>query len=406
MTIIRDPIDEPHLISTRAIAKRPSFIDFIHPGYAESVQDAEGDVLLSLKAFDDNGIDYDTAHTACSILCANRWDGYFSLDRDGSTTVQQPRDGILRQPRYYFHIPSQATSGRDADPYPVVARFSDWRFPHGNLPPLWERLKNELEANQVTTRSCCLSNYADAVESAHLVPSAQVSWWSSNRIARYVDSSLSSTDPINAAANLIPLRSDIHEMFNERHFTFVPKISHNGDGPPQTERVYLVGHVFNSTPSGQLPVLWHNRRVHTLPPEVSVECLFSRFAWTIFSPTVFRDFLDAGIPRHIVAWNSETRRHDVEVADADRCRAIWSASRSRSESPRKNKRRAASPSQDGREHHVMSDEDSGYYGCTGCFGSGSEPALASPEEPDRGRSRKRKANVSPEKRRMLCLDKI
>ncbi|KAI8710573.1 HNHc domain-containing protein [Fusarium sp. LHS14.1] len=426
MTIIRDPIDEPHFISGVATHSKPRFIDIIHPGYEDSGEDAEGNVLISLRAFDESGVDYDVAHTACAILAANRWDGYFSYDRNGNTKVVPPRDRILGEKSYYFYVPSAA--GPSADPYPVVTRFGDWRFPHGHLPRIWAQFQDQVETdlaqNQATSGWCCLSNYSDPVESAHLVPSAQSNWWQSNRMARYSETTLFSTDPINAPANRLPLRSDIHKMFDERHFTFVPKLSceeaHDGAEVPhprpqpdsdmkscsrnvETEsRVqpasYLVGHVFNSTPSGQLPMLWHNRRVHTLPMEVSVECLFARFAWTVFSPTVFRDFLEAGKSRRILVWNHETRKYDIEEANPEKCRAIWSTSRSRSESPRKKQRRAESASQgeEGvdlyQEYHAASDVDSGYH-------DGSKPLerdsfISIPDEPERGRTRKRKVDKS------------
>ena len=71
MTIIRNPIDEPRLISDGVIHSRPRLIDIIYPGYEDSGEDAEGDVLISLRAFDENGVDYDIAHIACAILAAN-----------------------------------------------------------------------------------------------------------------------------------------------------------------------------------------------------------------------------------------------------------------------------------------------------------------------------------------------
>lgn len=223
-------------------------------------------------------------------------------------------------------------------------------------------------------------------------------------MARYSETTLFSTDPINAPANRLPLRSDIHKMFDERHFSFVPKLSceeaHDGAEAPHGSgaqpTTYLVGHVFNSTPSGQLPMLWHNRRVHTLPMEVSVECLFARFAWTVISPTVFRDFLDAGKSRRVCVWNHETRKYDIEEADREKCRAIWSTSRSRSESPRKKQRRAEGAQEDDEDlvgpyqEDAASDSDSGYHDEPQPPGRGLPASV--PDERERGRTRKRKAD--------------
>lgn len=103
MTIIRNPIDEPRLISDGTTHSRPRFIDILHPGYENSGEDAEGDVLISLRAFD--GVDYDTALTACAILAANRWDGYLSHNRDGSARIEPPRDRVLRQKKLLLLCP-------------------------------------------------------------------------------------------------------------------------------------------------------------------------------------------------------------------------------------------------------------------------------------------------------------
>jgi hypothetical protein len=81
------------------------------------------------------GIDFDMALAACGLVAGNRWrDGFFSLDRSGAAVVERPGDGVLRGPQYFFQL-----RGSPLDPpYPVVPRFSHWRFPHGELPPLWQ----------------------------------------------------------------------------------------------------------------------------------------------------------------------------------------------------------------------------------------------------------------------------
>ncbi|KAH7233900.1 uncharacterized protein BKA55DRAFT_63042 [Fusarium redolens] len=187
------------------------------------------------------------------------------------------------------------------------------------------------------------------------------------------ETNLFSTNPTNAAANYIPLRNDIYKIFNERHFCLVLKeprsnkfankgervvvlrqleaesTSPKGDNcrtgelmndniPPNTAsqaRPYLIAHVFNSTPSGQLPRLWHNRRVHTLPSTIPAECLFARFTWTVFSPTIFRDFLYATEALSNLVWDPSKSEHEVQEASPERYRAIYTASRSLSESPTK-----------------------------------------------------------------------
>ncbi|KAK7417281.1 hypothetical protein QQX98_004715 [Neonectria punicea] len=420
MPLLRDAIDEPQALSGSSVGPGKRFIKLLHPGYYEpdrEQDDPNGDVLISLPVLDDGGVHHDTAHTACAILAANRWDGYFSHDRGGSMRILPPPDGILRERSYFFCLPSTSTSPGSTDrPYPVVARFSDWRFPHDNLPPIWGLLQNQLDdieragagaGTRTGNGSCCLSNYVDGVEQAHLVPSSQSGWWSTNGMSQYCQTSLFSTDPINAQANFVALRCDIHRVFDERHFCFVPKMEDagedrdeegDGDRNRSTSVPHLVGHVFNSTPGGQLPKLWHNRRLHALSSVVSVECLFARFAWTIFSPTIFRDFLYASAkPRRILTWDSESRKYIIESVDPERCRRIFAAARSRSDSPKKRSRggdrgnNGEAEECDTRHDEVSSDLDGGYCGDSWF----SIPPISSTAdeahgELERGRTRKRK----------------
>ncbi len=162
----------------------PNGIRFFHPGYGKTPISANDtppnrDSLIALPALDDGGIHYDTAHTACGILTGNRWDGYFSLVRDGSVRVQSPADGILREPAYFFCLPP--SSDPSADPYPVVAGFRDWRFPHRNLPPCWERLRPRfLGTAQGTARRCIMTDCGFSLDNAHLVPVKQSRWYIDN----------------------------------------------------------------------------------------------------------------------------------------------------------------------------------------------------------------------------------
>ncbi|KAL3603081.1 hypothetical protein FPOAC2_07398 [Fusarium poae] len=172
MPLLRDPIDEPQALSGSSVSSGKRFVKIFHPGYHEPDQeqyDPNGDVLISLPALDDGGIHHDTAHTACAILAANRWDGYFSRDRSGTAKVDPPQDGILREKSYFFCLPSPSTSTSPDStdhPYPVIARFGDWRFPHDDLPPIWRRLQEQLDVLEhagagtrtIGNGSLCLDN--------------------------------------------------------------------------------------------------------------------------------------------------------------------------------------------------------------------------------------------------------
>ncbi len=181
--LLREPIDEPQLLSDGTSTSDPELIFFMHPGYGSGDDDdANSNCIVSLRARDDGGIDYPTAHTACGILAGNRWDGFFSTNRDGSQVVSEPTDGILRERKYYFCLPDTTQQ-----PFPILGRFSDYRFPHNNMPPIWQQLRHRqsLERDsRLNSGYCCISKRADAVEQAHLVPSVLSRWWLINDMSR------------------------------------------------------------------------------------------------------------------------------------------------------------------------------------------------------------------------------
>lgn len=418
----------------------PRRVDFLPPGYPGR------DVLLSLPALDDGGIDFDTALAACGVVAGNRWsDGFFSSDKPGAVRVQRPDDGVLRDPEYFFQLPGPV-------PYAVVPRFAHWRFPHNDLPAVWQRWASNStaarEENKATGR-CVLSNYADGLDMAHLIPTAEEDWWFANQMQRYSPTYQVATDPIDGPANLLTLRADLHRVFRAGKFCFVPKerekivrnddsynrddYEHNNgddhgnnngsddeknnghdhgksnkdgddnnnaastnynDLTPEPAPPQLVPHIFNSTPSGQLPTLWHNRTLHPIPSAVSVECLFARFAWTILSPCVFDTFLPSTpVPRRVLLVKPESRDWIVEEASREMCRKMWRAARSRS--PKKRSiPRSAEAADELLAESSLSPSDSGYFGTNAfehfsCYDHDFGPAEAQEAEP-RGRSRKRR----------------
>ncbi|KAJ8128350.1 hypothetical protein O1611_g5284 [Lasiodiplodia mahajangana] len=104
-----------------------------------------------------------------------------------------------------------------------------------------------------------------------------------------------------------------------------------GDSSEEQKLPRLVSHVFSSTPSGQLPALWHNRIVHPLPTAVAVECLFTRFALTILSPSIFNTFLPStSAPRRLLLWNGKKDEYEIEEASPEVCSKLWKNAQSRS----------------------------------------------------------------------------
>ncbi|KAI3338115.1 hypothetical protein F4824DRAFT_461180 [Ustulina deusta] len=185
--------------SPRAVGGR-KFVAFFHPAYPYPAPP-----LLTLAAvdyvWDDRagahkvrGIEYDTAKAACGIVACNRWDdgAYFAMrceERDQPVrwiTVERPSDGLLRASgdyTYYFVVDNPSYR------YPVVPSFDHWRFPHGALPPRWERLstvpgndndaaKGEGEGEGYTT---CFQHTLFAL----VAPFTHRSWYESNQMEKY-----------------------------------------------------------------------------------------------------------------------------------------------------------------------------------------------------------------------------
>lgn len=81
-----------------AATRQQKNVFFYHPGY----QDGHN-LLLNLPAIDAGGIHHETARIACAILAACRFDGYFSMSKNGPKIPDRP-DDILQDKKYYFCI--------------------------------------------------------------------------------------------------------------------------------------------------------------------------------------------------------------------------------------------------------------------------------------------------------------
>jgi hypothetical protein len=69
--------------------------------------------------------------------------------------------------------------------------------------------------------------------------------------------------------------------------------------------------------------------------DVSVECLFARFAWTVFAQSTF---LRQGVSRKLVLVGGEDGSSRIQGVSGDRCRLIFAAQRVESSSQSSKKR--------------------------------------------------------------------
>lgn len=81
-------------------------IAFRHPGYDDPLN-----IILFIPGLDlDGGVHHATALVICGILADNRWDGYFSEDKEGQRKVEIGSDDTLKGESFYFQLPN-TTSG-------------------------------------------------------------------------------------------------------------------------------------------------------------------------------------------------------------------------------------------------------------------------------------------------------
>ena len=123
--------------------------------------------------------------------------------------------------------------------------------------------------------------HREAVEKAHLVPTAQTPWFNENLMAHYTR--VDAVDKTKDVGNIITLRSDIHTILDAKRFAFVPK------------KGQLVVHTFGEKAQSEVYRLYHNTRVHQ--SEVNVQFLFARYAYALFQSLM--PFLNANQPRKL-----------------------------------------------------------------------------------------------------------
>ncbi|KAG9250630.1 uncharacterized protein F5Z01DRAFT_349628 [Emericellopsis atlantica] len=289
---VRPPLEPPPNTDTGD----PGYIDFRHPAYPDSEA-----ALLRFAAIDGDhgdGVDFEVALVACGIITGNTWHCGYIAEMDtggGYVKVDKSTTDVLRRRTYYYFVDEQ----RPGYKYPVIPSFDHWRFPHRNLPFAWKNINMPQASRSMLKRkiaaqdrdgTCRISRHASALEVAHFVPVADEKWFASNKMDQYVKSG-SETRPTEDPTNLITLRRDIHYLFDTRRFTFVPK----QDTARQEWSLAL--HVFAPDENPDLIPLYHNRSPAPLSG-ISIEHVFARFAWTIFSEKTLRFF--KGVAEYVV----------------------------------------------------------------------------------------------------------
>lgn len=244
----------------------------------------------------------------------------------GGAKLELDLDDLLVAVTYYYTIEND-------DRYAIFPSFRAWPFPHDNLPLTWTTLRqprlylNTMPARSFTAQAiidrdpiCLISDMGDARERAHMCPTEESDWFRSNDMEIYnLNHSLTPDAQIDDTSNATAMRADIHTIYDKPFFVTVRKEGH--------WTVHFI------RPTCHLGSLYHNVHVK-LHTDVSLEHMFSRFAWTIF-PLV-RNFLEQGPPRRIRTIDTSGNMLDENLDRATIVQRFF-APRERSASPKKRK---------------------------------------------------------------------
>ncbi|KAI1388977.1 uncharacterized protein F4822DRAFT_404584 [Hypoxylon trugodes] len=105
---LKQPLS-PLISQDAATAEEVPSIDIHHPCYPTP--------LLNFPALDDGGADYNLVFYACCILVGNAWfpvnaRAYLTLTPDPSNPIPISADGILREKKYWLHLPGWSDKGK------------------------------------------------------------------------------------------------------------------------------------------------------------------------------------------------------------------------------------------------------------------------------------------------------
>ncbi|KAI0418300.1 hypothetical protein F5X98DRAFT_374097 [Xylaria grammica] len=330
-TLPRSPYKSPISLDGNP-RKWPKMIRFLHP------RKPDGQEIISFPALDLGtpiaspssqssacsqnqhiwGVDYETALVACGILANNRWDGYFTSADSGKRVENTTR--LLEEPRYFFNVPSADSSHPSNDTindYAVIRDFASWRFPHGDLPPLW-RFSMPEDSNTNTSYEynpfnflhynhvepdggCAITPAHQQLKNFYIVPTPYTKCFYHSRMARHLTPlqlSNIENDIDNVHSRLL-MRVEDHSLIEEGRFCVVPKAAtpnatstSEPQNPKLTAPVYetpgaipnvnLVLCILDPNLGNEPFVQYHNMSLEWLR-DVKPEELFAAFAEKIFN---------------------------------------------------------------------------------------------------------------------------
>ncbi|KAI1477114.1 hypothetical protein F4774DRAFT_217363 [Daldinia eschscholtzii] len=258
--------------------------------------------LLSFCTSDD-GVPYLMVYYGCCAIANNCFhpdEGRNLLDDEKpflsksvhkKDRIKIPANDILEPGKYFFIVPGSSTSER-GEHYAVTPTFDDW-IPPSEVPYPFRAIEIPEDPDlrfslpKLKTTPCFLSNVDNAIELAHIVPKQEVSWATRNEIRLVFYPA--SDNVIEDWRNQVPLRKDLHFLWDHSYFTLFPK----SITPTEPRDYRLCLHVSrigdNLFKAYENIGKYQNIMVTTLQG-VPAELLFYRFVWNLFDPNIFKFF--------------------------------------------------------------------------------------------------------------------
>ncbi|KAI0112007.1 hypothetical protein F4814DRAFT_424426 [Daldinia grandis] len=303
---IMKPFCVPPPPSTRSMD--PNYLLYVrifHPYYPPG---AGRDPMLRFLT-SDGGAQYLMVYYACCILAGNCMKDDEGRDNTNLSSpflsrtqymkdrIKVPANDILETGDYYFIMPPSCPSSPGTAPsssstrgehYAITPTFDDWDIPKV-IPSPWHQVAVPLDQSDLSpaeTRAaqpCYLSSSLNSVQQAHIIPGAEVNWAKRNQIGNELIGL--NKDVLEDWRNKIPIRSDLHYLWDHGYLTFLPK-SISGTATRVYELCVHVNRVGQDPPKGYENIeLYQNRIIRNLHG-VPANFLFARFAWSIFNEEV------------------------------------------------------------------------------------------------------------------------
>jgi len=188
-------------------------------------------------------------------------------------------------------------------------------------PPQNARASSQSSSNTIRRdETCRVSNHVEQTEAAHIIPLGESKWFDSTEMSSYMN--------INSPQNYLLLRSDIHQLWDQRQFSILPRRIETEEG----ESVAWVAYVTKQHPREEVVRLYHDVCLQPLRGVESM-ALFCRFAWHVLQ--AMDAFLRKGIPRWLTVIDLTDGTVTTRLCTAKECADQNFTRRGRSQSPKK-----------------------------------------------------------------------